>query len=300
MRSWIILSLVFISFRAVNIHAQTIEAGEISWVEGSVKVEYPSQPQIDGKIGMKININATIMTGDNSKAVIKFSDGTILSIAPRTKILIESLIKDADKREASVLAFFGKLRAIVKKQVSTKSKFEFKSKTAIAGVRGTHLAMDVEEDGSTKVMLLSGFVGVFNRDKMDLPEIMLTEGTFSEIKEGMPPSPPQPLTPEMLKDIYANTSMMAFVKSGIKETAMKSGGIFIETKAISGNFEEVLALSLREASSEEITKPGSFSQGLTEPLREQDIQGVVAPQDFTGNVNTRKVDVNVFIDLNNY
>lgn len=298
MRSIIIA--VFLWILAFDVMGQGVDVGELTWVEGSVKVEYPLRPQQDGRIGMKVGLNATLLTGENSKAVVRLLDGTILSIAPKTKILIESLVKDPEKRKASVLTFVGKVRAVIKKQLGSESKFEFKSKTAIAGVRGTHLALDVAEDGTTKVMLISGFVGVFNRDMMDLAEIFLTEGTFSEVKEGMAPSPPQPLTPEMLKDIYVNTSMQAFIKNEIKNKASKSGEIPLDTKSLSGNFEELLLTSLMEIEKEEISRSGAFSQSLTVPLREQDIQGVVAPQDFSGGVDSRNLNVNVFVDINNY
>lgn len=298
-RKFLIISIVVL-LGSSNLFADDNVVGEINWVEGSVKIEYPGKQAVDAKIGTALNINATIITAEKSKSVIKLIDGTILSIAPKTKILIESLIKSSDKREASVLTFVGKVRAVVKKQMKSNSKFEFKSKTAIAGVRGTHLALDVAEDGTTKVFLLSGFVGVFNRDKMDLPEIMLTEGTFSEVKEGMPPSPPQPIPPELLQDIYANTSILAMLKNDIKKTVNKSGGVLLGTKTLSGNFEEKLLFALKEAEKEEVVKRSAYSQSLTEPLREQDVQGVVTPQDFSGEINSKKVDVNIFIDINNY
>ncbi|MGB9599262.1 MAG: FecR family protein [Myxococcota bacterium] len=291
------VSLLFFS---TNLFADDNIVGVINWVEGSVKIEYPGRAAEDAKIGNNLGINATVITSEKSKAVIKLVDGTILSIAPKTKILIESLIKSVDKREASILTFFGKVRAVVKKQMNSRSKFEFKSKTAIAGVRGTHLALDVAEDGTTRVFLLSGFAGVFNRDKMDLPEIMLTEGTFSEIKEGMPPSPPQPIPPELLQDLYVNTSIFAMLKNELKKTIDKSAGIVLATKTLSGNFEERLLISLKDAEREDIERRDAYSQSLTEPLREQDMQGVVAPLDFGGEINTKKVDVNIHIDIGNY
>ncbi len=283
-----------------TLYAEENPVGEITWVEGTVKVEYPAKSPEDAKIGTMLALNATLSTGENSKAVVKLSDQTILSIAPKTKILIESLVKSQDKREASVLTFVGKVRAVVKKQVSSKSKFEFKSKTAIAGVRGTHLALDVAEDGTTRVFLINGFVGVFSRDKMDLPEIMLSEGTFSEIKEGSAPTPPQPIPPDVLQDIYQKTSIMAMIKNELNKTLEKGSGMMPDTKTLFGNFEEKLILGIREAEKEDIARRSAYSQSLTEPLREQDVQGVVTPRDFTGEVNAKKVDVNIFIDTSNY
>ncbi|GEM_PF-2383407 len=296
------LVIVLISLFIVisDISAEENSIGEITWVEGTVKVEYPSKSPEDGKIGMNLFLNATISTGENSRAMIKLSDGSILSIAPKTKILIESLIKDQDKRVASVLTFVGRVRAFVKKQINAKSKFEFKSKTAIAGVRGTHLALDVLENGNTKVYLFSGFVGVFNREKMELPEIMLSEGTFSEIKAGEAPSPPQIIPPEILQDIYTSTSIMAMLKNEMKKTAGKGVEIMPETKTLSSNLEERLIFAFREAEKEELSKRSTYSQSLTEPLRDQDIQGVVTPQNYIGEIESRKVDVNIFIDVNNY
>jgi hypothetical protein len=275
-------------------------AGEITWVEGSVKIEYPSKPQEDGKIGKSIGVNATIITGENSKAVIRLSDGTILSIAPMTKLLLESFIKSADRREGSILVFIGRIRAIVKQQVGkSKSKFDFKSRTAIAGVRGTHIALEVQEDGTTRVLLISGYAGVFNRDKMDLPEIMLSEGTYSEIKENQPPTPPANITPEMLRDIYASTSILALIKEDMKKAVEKRIDVSIDTKAIDTNLEQGLVLLLNTSQRENEMKT-SFSSSLAEPLREQDIQGVVAPRDFTGSVESKRVNVNIRIDTSNY
>ncbi|MCX7958154.1 MAG: FecR family protein [Deltaproteobacteria bacterium] len=295
-----ILAFSVFLFVSSWLYAQDNSVGEITWVEGSARVEYPSKNPEDAKIGTPLMMNATLSTGENSKVVVKLSDGTILSIAPKTKIFIESLIKTQDKREASVLTFVGKVRAVVKKQVNSKSKFEFRSKTAIAGVRGTHLALDVAEDGTTRVFLINGFAGVFSRDKMDLPEIMLSEGTFSEIREGAAPTPPQPIPPDVLQDIYRNTSIMAMLKNELNKSVEKGSGILPDTKTLSGTLEENLIIAIREKEKEEISRRSAYSQSLTEPLREQDIQGVVTPRDFTGEVNTKRVDVNIFIDVNNY
>lgn len=292
---------IILLFLATNsIYAQDGYIGEISWIEGLVKIEYPNKEPEDAKIGMAVFLNAIIKTEDNSKAIVRLSDGTILSVAPKTKILLESLYKTQDKREASVLTFFGKIRAVVKKQMGSKSKFEFKSKTAIAGVRGTHLALDVADDGTTKVYLIGGFVGVYNRDKMDLPEIMLSEGTFTEVKEGQAPTPPQPIPSEVLQDIYQKTSIMAMIKDDFRKTIERGSNVTQEIKVISPELEERLLMALREAEKEENLRRGAYSQSLTEPLREQDIQGVVTPMDFVGGVNYRRVDVDVLIDISNY
>lgn len=285
---------------SASLWADSDSVGEITWVEGSVKIEYPSKPQEDAKIGKNIGINATMITGENSKVVIRLTDGTILSVAPKTKIMIESLIKSIDKREGSVLVFFGKVRAIVKKQVGSKSKFEFKSKTAIAGVRGTHLALDVQEDGTTKVLLISGFVGVFNRDKMDLPEIMLSDMTYSEIKENQAPTPPAIIPPEMLKDLYANTSILGFLKEDIKKSIDKKVDVAPDTRTLNNELEQGLLALLKDSQQEVVDTKSNFSKNLAEPLREQDIQGVVAPRDFTGSVDSRKVDINIRVDTSNY
>ncbi|MCX7944226.1 MAG: FecR family protein [Deltaproteobacteria bacterium] len=295
----VILSVIFLML-SVNLSAQDNLIGEITWVEGTAQISYPAKSPEDIKIGMGITANATISTGEKSKVVIRLIDQSIVSIAPKTRILIETLVKSQDIREASILTFVGRIRAFIKKQMGNKSKFEFKSKTAIAGVRGTHLAIDVASDGTTKIYLINGFVGVYNRDKMDLPEIMLSEGTFTEVKEGEAPSPPQFIPPEVLREIYQDTSILAMLKSELNRAIVSKAEILPETKTISTTLEEKLVVAIRDSARDDLHDQTSYSQSLTEPLREQEVQGVVAPMDFSGGVHERKVNLNIHVNTNNY
>lgn len=297
---YIIISLfIFWISGASLLYAQENVAGEITWVEGTVKIEYPQKGAEDAKIGAKIFANATVITGESSRIVIRFLDGTILSIAPKTKIQIESFVVNNEKREASIMTYIGRVRAVVKKFLGGKSKFEFKSKTAIAGVRGTHLALDVLDDGTTRVYLMSGFLGVYNKDKMDLPEIMLSEGTYSEVKEGQAPTPPMPIPPDLLQDIYKSTSILAMIRNELRDSLTKGTKLNPELNIPLSDYEEKLVSELKTKEKEEAVIK-AFSDSLTQPLREQDVQGVVMPSDYIGEKNERRLDVNVIIDTGNY
>jgi hypothetical protein len=105
-----------------------------------------------------------VKTGDESRAELKFTDGSILRLGPASVLKVEAGAFDATKKEVKVDATLvgGKAWANVSKLVGSESKFEVRSANAVAGVRGTVFRINVERDAATVVKVYDGAVAVSN------------------------------------------------------------------------------------------------------------------------------------------
>lgn len=111
-------------------------------------------------IGMELSAGDTIKTGATSAELRLEPNGTVVKIAPETEFAVES-IQGADGAESSDFRLAsGKFRAVAA-QV-TGARYNFRSRTAVGGVRGTELGM-VSIPGQTEALyVLEGAVEFIN------------------------------------------------------------------------------------------------------------------------------------------
>lgn len=113
--------------------------------------------------GMKIMTKDNINTGMGGKVRMEMADGSVLMLGPKSNLVVrEYMVKlDGNKRKSILGLLSGKLRAIANKAFSTVgNKFEVHTPTAVAGVMGTDLGVDVAVDGTTLVITITGLVNV--------------------------------------------------------------------------------------------------------------------------------------------
>lgn len=96
-----------------------------------------------------------IITSENSKASLRLSDGSILTLTTESSLIInESILQEESERISFISVTLGRVRFLVKKYLDFKrSKFTVKSKTAIVGVRGSDFIVEAM-DRYTKVTAL--------------------------------------------------------------------------------------------------------------------------------------------------
>ena len=136
------------------------------------------------KQGDKLSGDLYLKTDENSRLEIKSEKGTI-RLAPKTVFKFFSKKKD----ENSVMVSIGSVWAKVKK-TTDKKKFEVKTKTAVAGVRGTVFSVTALMDESSLIKVYEGEVGVNNRpiiEKKNKEEEMKLAEAKKERKEIPPP-----------------------------------------------------------------------------------------------------------------
>lgn len=120
-------------------------------VTGSVEVQAPGAaswaPLSDGAI---VPQGATIKTGVNSSAMLKWAAGNVAKIPALSRIKLDEVSRsNAGAEKSSLNIQQGKVFAHVKKLETSDSKFELKTPTAVAGVRGSDVFGTAGIEGST-------------------------------------------------------------------------------------------------------------------------------------------------------
>lgn len=157
------------------------QGGGSVWIThaGAKKAAFQNQP---------IHLGDVIeLGGKESAAILQFQDGTNLTLRENTKIMVSRFLLSGEKRETLFQVFKGKVMGFVKTDYDrSTSKAEFKTPTAIVGVRGTRLVLEVSA-AITKTYCLEGVLQTWNplfpTQIFDIPA-----GKFVEVLRGKIPT----------------------------------------------------------------------------------------------------------------
>lgn len=153
----VIAALAF--FAAAGRPAFAGTAATLQYVKGKVDTRASEKaPWTSAKKGAAISEGAWIRTGGESEAVLRWQQGHIVKFTAFTTLKIAKMSMDsASNKESTQLdVSVGKILVKSQKLMSSNSTFSVKTPTAVAGVRGTDFAVEVADDGGSKVSLLSG------------------------------------------------------------------------------------------------------------------------------------------------
>lgn len=133
-------------------------------VKGSVKViSGKDKSSATAKVGSKVFSGDTVVTEKDSRAKIVMADRNVLQLSPDTKFEITNYKTSEveSERTAQLALMQGKVRAQVEQKYGDKNKFEMKTPTAVAGVRGTQYVVQYNPTTAmTSIMVMSGKVMV--------------------------------------------------------------------------------------------------------------------------------------------
>lgn len=187
-------------------------AGQVASVIGRATVTRNGQITILW-VGDAVWLGDRIKTGADGRIKLTLADRSTLALGPNGDLQVtEFLVEAGSNRQGWFQLWSGRLRAVVSKWVGDpeRSNFRFATPTAVAGVRGTDLLIDVSsadtggsEGGSdkeslkshTQVAVIEGEVEVTGSDGESGKQI-LTEGKMVDVPQDAPPTPPRPMTPE--------------------------------------------------------------------------------------------------------
>lgn len=98
----------------------------------------------DAKVNEVLSTGDTIESKDDGNIEIKLDNNNVINIKPNSQLILQKLTQDLDSGDYENLleSNFGKIRAKVNK-LKDNSKFEIKTPTAIAAVRGTILYLNI-------------------------------------------------------------------------------------------------------------------------------------------------------------
>lgn len=158
-----------------------------------VKSEFEKQPAggaftaaIDGEA---LNRTDNVRTDTDGRGFLTFFDGSTFEVEPGARVALVELAKQPDG--ATVVAIeqtLGRSWSSVQKFTNPNSRFEIRTPSATAAVRGTLLEVIVAADGTTTVFVAEGNVDVGGGGAT----VSVAGGNASTVRRGGQPSPPGP------------------------------------------------------------------------------------------------------------
>ncbi|MEW6202570.1 MAG: FecR family protein [bacterium] len=147
--------------------------------------------------GDKLSAGASVKTGPGSSCVLTWGGGHVLKLQGLTSLDISKLDRDDNGRENSGLDLSkGMINAHVAKLRTNDSTFQVKTPTAIAGVRGTDLFVNVAEDKTSTFGVTEGeiFVEAAGVETVVMQDFIVTVNPAGEA------AAPAPMPEEMKQE----------------------------------------------------------------------------------------------------
>ena len=101
-----------------------------------------------------------LITGADGRLSLNWIDGTRIGMAPSSELMVQKCEVARGVERAVFRLDLGKIWIRVMRTLSQQDKFEIKTPTATAGVRGTIFAVAVTPDGTTDISVYEGEVTV--------------------------------------------------------------------------------------------------------------------------------------------
>ena len=128
-----------------------------------------------------------VRTSDAGHALITFFDGSTLELEPSTMVQVGTASPNANGSITIEIAqTIGRTWASVQKLTRADSKFEIKTPTATATVRGTGFLTEVLASGETTVLTTDGAVAVSAQGQT----VLVTQGQQTTVRSGQAPTSP--------------------------------------------------------------------------------------------------------------
>jgi hypothetical protein len=181
----------------VSLPTQSLGAAVGFFADVHDRVDLSKQGQPPPKkaiIREEVEMKDIVNTDDSGRAQIKFIDGSLLTIAPRSQVIVDNYIFDPknNNRQASLSFIKGVFHILL--EYTTKSEqpdFIVNTVTAGLGVRGTGW-YTITEINFTDVFCETGKLSVKSKN---LEELVVISGyQATRVWKGKPPLPPMPIT----------------------------------------------------------------------------------------------------------
>jgi hypothetical protein len=113
------------------------------------------------KVGAAASEGDAVTTGEGSLLELTLPDRSVIRVAPSSRLLLEKThFEPSGARTFSARLLFGSVWSKVSTVLGGDTKFEVKTDTAVAGVRGTTFRVDASRDRSAVVSVFAGSVAV--------------------------------------------------------------------------------------------------------------------------------------------
>ncbi len=160
----------------------------LSILDGTASVARGSAGFAAAADGDIVNTGDRVQTAQQSHAMVTFFDGSTLEIEPATTVQIEEASGDGAVA-IRISQTIGRTWASVQKLTRADSKFEIRTPTLTAAVRGTGFITEVLADGTSSVRTTDGTVQVTAQGQT----VLVSAGQTTTAAPNAPPTAPAPV-----------------------------------------------------------------------------------------------------------
>ena len=181
-------------------------AGQFSAVIGDVTLIRKGRV-IKPTVKTPVETKDVITTGKRAMAKVSLTDGTVLTIAQRSRLEVKDYLFQKQKRTAGFSLYVGKLRSQIKRHIGKDSSYWVYTPTAVAGIRGCEFISVVEEQP-----LQSTFYAVQETLTVYNPEfpaqvVNVNPGNFTVVAAGSGPTAPAAFSPAVLDGVMGDLAL---------------------------------------------------------------------------------------------
>lgn len=141
--------------------------GVVKSVEGVAWLKFPDGTKQPVAASLEIRERDSLQTEKNGRVHVEFKDGNLVQVQNDSIVRVTEYEMNEDKRKAVIELLKGQMRNQVKQKYNgTTSSYQIKTKTAVAGVRGTDFVVDYKEGDKveTQIRTIEGKVVLANKD----------------------------------------------------------------------------------------------------------------------------------------
>lgn len=121
-----------------------------------VKIKHANDTEWqDAQMAAKLFDSDTLRTDADGYAAVQFMDNSLVKVKPNSLLIIRGEVIDKNSTASRIAVEVGEVFLNVTKR---QSQFEVQTPRAVASVKGTSFSTQVDEEGSTTVLVLSGSV----------------------------------------------------------------------------------------------------------------------------------------------
>lgn len=185
-RKYTISVLFIISLILIGCAARKADPnfGIITFAAGDVKIN-----NVRAETGAKMQMNDTLSTGENSIAVVQFSEAAVITIKEASSLKLEQIV--ILENNTDTLKLFQSSGSTFNKIVKKGTDYQIKTPTTVAAIRGTSFELSSGSIGDS-LLVLTGKVTVapLNKNVMDSGKsIQLDEGKKVQVSGGVVEKP---------------------------------------------------------------------------------------------------------------
>ena len=193
-RATVVLGLLVLSaaLAAFALAGQTRANGSASVLAvlaGRVELAHGTAAYAAATDGETIIAGDRVRTDDAGRAVVTFFDGSTLEIAPTTEITVAASSSRDGAVDLLITQAIGRTFSSVHKLVDPRSRYEVRTPSLTAAVRGTKFEIEVAADGSAAERTTEGLVAVSSAGA----QVLVPAGAETGATPGTAPRPPTPI-----------------------------------------------------------------------------------------------------------